>query len=47
MYPVESKSELSKATVAKYKKVGLQEFSVGVERVLPQLREQEKILYGN
>ena len=38
---------MSKATVAKYKKVGLQEFAVEVERVLPQLREQEKILYGN
>lgn len=38
---------MSKATVAKYKKVGLQEFGVEVERVLPQLREQEKILFGN
>ena len=38
---------MSKATVAKYKKVGLQEFGVEVERVLSQLREQEKILYGN
>ena len=38
---------MSKATVAKYKKVGLQELAVEVERVLPQLREQEKILYGN
>ena len=38
---------MSKATVAKYKKMGLQEFGVEVERVLPQLREQEKILFGN
>lgn len=38
---------MSKATVAKYKKVGLREFGVEVERVLSQLREQEKILYGN
>ena len=35
---------MSKATVAKYKKVGLREFGVEVERVLSQLREQEKIL---
>ena len=38
---------MSKATVAKYKKVGLQEFGIEVERVLPQLGEQEKILFGN
>lgn len=38
---------MSKATVAKYKKVGLREFAVEVERVLPLLEEQEKILYGN